>query len=70
MGHTLTPLLSPAVWLMALLSGSVAVASCVVNDYFDLRTDTINAPHKVHIIPCFQQQCMQSRRRSAAFLST
>ena len=50
MGHTLTPLLSPAVWLMALLSGSVAVASCVVNDYFDLRTDTINAPHKVRIM--------------------
>ncbi|KAK9838465.1 hypothetical protein WJX81_001046 [Elliptochloris bilobata] len=45
-GHALRPLLLPAVWLMALLSGGVAVASCVVNDYFDLRSDTINAPHK------------------------
>lgn len=45
--HALRPLLMPAVWLMALLSGGVAVASCVVNDYFDMRSDTINAPHKV-----------------------
>lgn len=49
--HALRPLLMPAVWLMALLSGGVAVASCVVNDYFDMRSDTINAPHKVPLVP-------------------
>ena len=49
--HALRPLLMPAVWLMALLSGGVAVASCMVNDYFDMRSDTINAPHKVAPMP-------------------
>ncbi len=34
------------VWLVALLSGGVSVASVVINDYFDLRLDTKNAPHK------------------------
>ncbi|GBF96608.1 geranylgeranylglycerol-phosphate geranylgeranyltransferase [Raphidocelis subcapitata] len=43
---SLAALRSPVVWLMALLSGGIAVSSCVVNDYFDLRVDLRNAPDK------------------------
>jgi 4-hydroxybenzoate polyprenyltransferase len=31
---------------MGLISGGMAVASCVVNDYFDLKIDASNAPDK------------------------
>jgi 4-hydroxybenzoate polyprenyltransferase len=39
-------LASTAVWAMSLVSGGVAVASVVVNDYFDYPVDLRNAPHK------------------------
>lgn len=35
------------VWVTAMLSSGVAVASVVVNDYFDYAVDRINAPEKV-----------------------
>jgi 4-hydroxybenzoate polyprenyltransferase len=31
---------------MSLISAGIAVASVVVNDYFDLKLDTTNAPDK------------------------
>jgi 4-hydroxybenzoate polyprenyltransferase len=31
---------------MGLVSGGMAIASCVVNDYFDLKIDASNAPDK------------------------
>lgn len=31
---------------MSLISAGIAVASVVVNDYFDLKVDTTNAPDK------------------------
>lgn len=48
---------APAVWLVSLLSSSVAAASMVVNDYFDFRSgaDAVNSPQKVcskHHISC------------------
>ncbi len=48
-GRSLLSLRAPAVWLVSLLSSSVAAASMVVNDYFDFRSgvDTVNAPQKV-----------------------
>ncbi len=48
-GHSLAVLLHTRVVVMALISMSIAVASCVVNDYFDYATgvDAINAPDKV-----------------------
>lgn len=39
-------LVDHSVWLISLLSGGVAVASVVVNDYFDFKVDAANAPHK------------------------
>lgn len=35
-----------AVWVMGLVSASVSVASCIINDYFDLPVDSLNAPSK------------------------
>lgn len=48
-GRSLLSLRAPAVWLVSLLSSSVAAASMVLNDYFDFRSgaDTVNAPQKV-----------------------
>lgn len=48
-GHSLAALLKGKVVVMALISMSVAVASCVVNDYFDFAAgvDALNAPNKV-----------------------
>jgi 4-hydroxybenzoate polyprenyltransferase len=31
---------------MGLISGGMVIASCVVNDYFDLKIDASNAPGK------------------------
>lgn len=45
-GCSLAALAAPGVWLMALLSGGIAVSSCVFNDYIDLRVDMYNAPDK------------------------
>lgn len=41
-----------AVWLVSLMSGSIAVASVVVNDYFDFISgaDVVNAPSKVTLL--------------------
>jgi 4-hydroxybenzoate polyprenyltransferase len=36
-GCSLSALAAPGVWVVALLSGGIAVSSCVFNDYFDLR---------------------------------
>jgi 4-hydroxybenzoate polyprenyltransferase len=35
-----------SVWFMSLISAGMAVASVVVNDYFDLKLDASNAPDK------------------------
>lgn len=42
-----------ALWLVSLMSGSIAVASVVVNDYFDFISgaDVVNAPSKVTCRP-------------------
>lgn len=45
-GRSPTVLFSTAVWAMSLISGGVAVASVIVNDYFDYPVDLRNAPHK------------------------
>eukprot|EP00882_Tetradesmus_deserticola_P001428 GHRQ01001544.1.p1 GENE.GHRQ01001544.1~~GHRQ01001544.1.p1 ORF type:complete len:398 (+),score=162.08 GHRQ01001544.1:442-1635(+) len=45
-GHRVAAVQSISVWLMGLISGGMAVASCVVNDYFDLKIDASNAPDK------------------------
>eukprot|EP00775_Hariotina_reticulata_P009119 gene9119-9288_t len=45
-GHRLAAVQSLGVWVMGLISGSIAVASVVVNDYFDLKIDATNAPDK------------------------
>lgn len=36
----------PAVWFMGLASGTVAMASCTINDYFDADIDAVNDPNK------------------------
>ncbi len=33
--------------MMSAISGSIAVASCVLNDFFDYTVDVINEPNKV-----------------------
>ncbi|WIA21293.1 hypothetical protein OEZ85_000526 [Tetradesmus obliquus] len=45
-GHRVSAVQSISVWLMGLISGGMAIASCVVNDYFDLKIDASNAPDK------------------------
>lgn len=57
-GRSLLSLRAPAVWLVSLLSSSVAAASMVVNDYFDFRSgaDVVNAPQKVGCAANAQQQ--------------
>eukprot|EP00878_Enallax_costatus_P013516 GHUV01014131.1.p1 GENE.GHUV01014131.1~~GHUV01014131.1.p1 ORF type:complete len:323 (+),score=89.08 GHUV01014131.1:812-1780(+) len=45
-GHRMSAVQSVSVWLMGLISGGMAVASVVVNDYFDLKIDATNAPDK------------------------
>ncbi|KAK9814843.1 hypothetical protein WJX72_012464 [[Myrmecia] bisecta] len=47
-GRTMTALRFGSVWLMSLLSSGVAVASVVVNDYFDFASgvDGVNSPDK------------------------
>jgi 4-hydroxybenzoate polyprenyltransferase len=45
-GHRMSAVQSISVWLMGLISGGMAIASCVVNDYFDLKIDASNAPDK------------------------
>ena len=37
---------APAPWVAALLSGGIAMSSCVINDYHDLEVDRVNAPGK------------------------
>ena len=45
-GRSLAALASPQVWVVAGCSAGVALASCALNDYFDMRNDAINAPDK------------------------
>lgn len=45
-GHRVSVIQSISVWLMGLISGGMAIASVVVNDYFDLKIDATNAPDK------------------------
>ena len=63
-GRSLLSLRAPAVWLVSLLSSSVAAASMVLNDYFDFRSgaDAVNAPQKVGDL----KACMQNCRCSAS----
>lgn len=48
-GRTVQLLGCGTVWLVSVMSGSIAVASVVVNDYFDFISgaDVVNAPSKV-----------------------
>lgn len=45
----LNALMSLSVWVMSLVSGGVAIASVIVNDYFDWSSgiDQQNSPDKV-----------------------
>jgi hypothetical protein len=45
-GHSLSGIQRWSVWFMSLISAGIAVASVVVNDYFDLKLDSTNAPDK------------------------
>lgn len=45
-GHSLSAVARWSVWFMSLISAGIAVASVVVNDYFDLKLDATNAPDK------------------------
>ena len=45
-GHSLSAVQHWSVWFMSLISAGIAVASVVVNDYFDLKLDATNAPDK------------------------
>ena len=36
-------------WLVSAISGSIAVGSCVLNDFFDYAVDSINDPNKVSL---------------------
>lgn len=49
-GHSFSALSSAAVWLTALSSGAVAVASVVINDYFDFAAGT-DAPSSDKPLP-------------------
>ena len=51
-GRHLHALLSPKVALLSAIAGSIAVASCVLNDFFDYSVDVINEPSKVCHSPC------------------
>lgn len=46
-GRSLQALLSAKVALLSAIAGSIAVASCVLNDFFDYAVDAINDPSKV-----------------------
>jgi len=45
-GGDAAALAAPQVWLVALCSAGVALASCAINDYFDVRNDAVNDPSK------------------------
>lgn len=45
-GKTLLALKHVTVWFMGLASGTVAMASCTINDYFDADIDAVNDPNK------------------------
>ena len=49
-------------WLLSAISGSIAVGSCVLNDFFDYAVDVINDPGKVpacHAQPCCFEALMK-----------
>ena len=46
-GRSLQALLSAKVALLSAIAGSIAVGSCVLNDFFDYSVDVINEPDKV-----------------------
>jgi 4-hydroxybenzoate polyprenyltransferase len=46
-GRKIQALLSVKVALLSAIAGSIAVASCVLNDFFDYSVDIINEPSKV-----------------------
>jgi uncharacterized membrane protein YpjA len=48
-GRHLQAMLLGKTWLLSAISGSIAAASCVLNDFFDYAVDVINDPSKVHI---------------------
>ena len=49
-GRSVQALLSAKVALLSAIAGSIAVASCVLNDFFDYSVDVINEPTKVGIL--------------------
>ena len=56
-GKNIQALLGVKVALLSAIAGSIAVASCVLNDFFDYSVDVINEPSKVshchaHTRPC------------------
>lgn len=51
-GRHLHALLSLKVALLSTIAGSIAVASCVLNDFFDYSVDVINEPSKVSRSRC------------------
>ncbi|CAL5225213.1 g7998 [Coccomyxa viridis] len=53
-GRSLQALLSAKVALLSAIAGSIAVGSCVLNDFFDYSVDIINEPNKPlprHAVP-------------------
>lgn len=50
-GRSLGALMLGRTWLVSAISGSIAVGSCVLNDFFDYAVDSINDPNKVTYCP-------------------
>ncbi len=57
-------LLEAKVLLVAAISGSIAVGSCVLNDFFDYAVDVINDPAKVSTLcTSIARGCRVTRKR-------
>ena len=56
-GRSLQALLSAKVALLSAIAGSIAVGSCVLNDFFDYSVDIINEPNKVTLMLQIPQLC-------------
>ena len=56
-GRSLQALLSAKVALLSAIAGSIAVGSCVLNDFFDYSVDIINEPNKVQLMTGVLQPC-------------
>ena len=56
-GRSLAVLLEAKVLLVAAISGSIAIGSCVLNDFFDYAVDIINDPAKVSALQRSARGC-------------